>query len=82
MEISSLGKIRRLNDHTSDVVFSCKQDHFHKNTIWSWSGIRPMIGLVWLALFLPGPGWSQTEATSKIIRYREREVSSRYYETY
>jgi len=41
-----------------------------------------MIGLVWLALVLPGAGWPQTKATSKVIRYREREVSSRYYETY
>jgi hypothetical protein len=41
-----------------------------------------MMGLVWLILILPGPGWSQTEATSKIIRYRDREVSSSYYETY
>ena len=82
MEISSLGKIRLFKEHTCDVVFSCKQEQFQKNTIWSWSGIRLMIGLVWFALVLPNPGWSQTEATSKIIRYREREVSSHYYETY
>ena len=81
MAISFLGKIRLLKNHTCDVVFPRKQDHIHKNTIWSGSGIRLMIGLVWLALFLPGPGWSQTETTSKINRYREREVSSRYYET-
>ena len=79
MEISSLGKMRLLKDHTCDVVFSCNQDHCHKDTDRLWRGIRLVIGLVWLALFLPGPGWSQTEATSKIIRYREREVSSRYY---
>jgi hypothetical protein len=83
MEKSFSGKIRLLKDHTCGVVFSCKQDHFHKNTIlWFWSGIRLMMGLVLLILVLPGPGWSQTEATSKIIRYRDREVSSRYYETY
>jgi hypothetical protein len=82
MEISPLGKIRLLKDHTRDVVFSYKQDHCHKNMIWLLSGIRLMIGLVWLALILPGLGWSQTEATSKIIQYREREVSYRYYENY
>jgi hypothetical protein len=82
MEISSLGKTRLLKDHTCDVVFSCKQDQCYKDTDRLWCGIRLMIGLVWLALFLPDPGWSQTEATSKIIRYREREVSSHYYETY
>jgi hypothetical protein len=82
MEISSLGKIRLFKEHTCDVVFSCKQEQFQKNTIWFWSGIRLMIGLVWFALVLPNPGWSQTEATSKIIRYREREVSSHYYEIY
>ncbi len=82
MEISSLGKIGLLNDHPCDVVFSYKRVHCHRDSDRLRCGIRFMIGLIWLALFLPGPGWSQTEATSKIIRYREREVSSRYYETY
>ena len=82
MGISALGKIRLLKNHTGDGVFSCKQDHCHKDTDRWWCGTRLMIGLVWLALFLPGSGWSQTEAASKIIRYHEREVSSRYYETY
>jgi hypothetical protein len=82
MKISSLGKIGLLNDHTCDVVVTFKRDHFHKYIRWSWIGILLMIGLVWLALFLPGPAWPQTGATSKIIRYRERELSPRYYETY
>jgi len=82
MAISSLAKNGLLKAHACDVVFSCKPDPCYKHAIWSWSGIRLMIVLVWLALFLPGSGWSQTETTSKIIRYREREVSSRSYETY
>ena len=82
MEISSLGKIRLLKDHTCDDMFAYKQDYCHQDTDWLGFGIRLVIGLVWLALFLPGPSWSQTEATSRISRYREREVSSHYYETY
>ena len=82
MEISSLGKIRLLKDHTGDVMFTFKQNHFYKNTIWSWSSIRLMTGLVLLVMVWPSSGWSQTETTSKIVRYREREVSSRYYDTY
>jgi len=82
MEISPLRKIRLLKDHTCDDMFAYNQDHCHQDTDWLGFGIRLVIGLVWLALFLPGPSWSQTEATSRIIRYREREVSSHYYETY
>ena len=82
MEISSLGKIRFLKDHTGNVVFSGKQDHCHKNKIWSWNGIGLIIGLAWLTLIFPDLGWPQTEVTSNVIRYRDREVSSRYYETY
>jgi hypothetical protein len=82
MEMTSLGKKWLLRDHASGALFCCRQDHYHKNPDRWWCGIRLIIGLVWLALFLPGPAGSQTQATSKIIRYREREVSSRYYETY
>ncbi len=82
MEISSLGKIRLLKDHTCDVVFSCKQDHCHKDTDRLWCGIRLMIGLFLLAIFFIVPAWAQKEVTSKPYRYSEREVSSHYYETY
>ena len=82
MEISSLGKIRLLKDHTCNVVFSCKQDHCHKDTDRLWCGIRFMIGLFLLAIFFIVPAWAQKEVTSKPYRYSEREVSSHYYETY
>ncbi len=82
MEMTSLGKKWLLRDHAIGALFCCRQDHCHKNPDRLWCGIRLMISLVWLALFLPGPAGSQTQATSKIIRYREREASSRYYETY
>lgn len=39
-----------------------------------------LIGLAVLATFLPGTAWAQGEVTSPIYQYRQREMSTGYYE--
>jgi hypothetical protein len=43
---------------------------------FSWSAI----GLTMLVTVFPEPVWAQKEVTSDIYRFREREVSTKYYE--
>jgi hypothetical protein len=69
-------------------MFSNRRDHCYKNPAWLWGGIGFRIGLFLLVIFfiVPAwfqkPAWAQKEVTSKPYRYSERELSSRYYETY
>ncbi|MCP4627820.1 MAG: hypothetical protein GY850_30520 [bacterium] len=88
MGISSLEKNWLLRDHIFGTVFCGRKGHCHKYLAWLGSGIGVMIGLFLLVVFLTAPdwflksAWAQKEVTSKPYRYSEREVSSRYYETY
>jgi hypothetical protein len=79
---SSLENQWILRVHTGGAVFSCRQDRCHKNPAWLWSGIGIVVGLFLVVIFFIAPAWAQKEVISKPYRYSEREVSSRYYETY
>ncbi len=64
-------------------VLAARSQRFAATTDWLLRGfLWSAVGLVVLLTVFPVRLWAQKEVTSDIYRYREREVSTRYYEKY
>ena len=64
-------------------VLAARSRRFVATGDWPlWGPLWGAIGLFVFVTVFPVAPWAQKEVTSDIYRYREREVSTRYYETY